>query len=70
MIFGIKNGKAQGLQNTGICGIQDTRQIIDGKTKDKENNGNKAGHSLVSDTIKQLMIKAKLQSPISHVPVL
>ena len=30
---------------TGIHGIQDTRQIVDGKTNDKENN-NKQGEKL------------------------
>ena len=27
----------------GIHGIQDTRQIVDGKTNDKENNNKKGG---------------------------
>ena len=30
-----------GLHKTGIRGIQDTRQIVDGKTNDKENNAKK-----------------------------
>ena len=30
-----------GLHKTGIRGIQDTRQIVDGKTNDKENNDKK-----------------------------
>ena len=30
-----------GLHKTDICGIQDTRQIVNGKTNDKENNANK-----------------------------
>ena len=30
-----------GLHKTGICGIQDTRQIIDSKTNDIENNKKK-----------------------------
>ena len=32
-----------GLHKTGIRGIQDTRQIVDGKTNDKENNAKKIG---------------------------
>ena len=32
-----------GLHKTGIRGIQDTRQIVDGKTDDKENNDKKGG---------------------------
>ena len=32
-----------GLHKTGIRGIQDTRQIVDGKTNDKENNDKKGG---------------------------
>ena len=32
-----------GLYKTGIRGIQDTRQIVDGKTNDIENNDNKMG---------------------------
>ena len=32
-----------GLHKTGIRGIQDTRQIVDGKTNDIENNDNKGG---------------------------
>ena len=31
------------LHKTGIGGIQDTRQIVDGKTNDKENNDKKRG---------------------------
>ena len=32
-----------GVHKTGICGIQDTRQIVDGKTNDIENNDKKGG---------------------------
>ena len=32
-----------GVNKTGICGIQDTRQIVDGKTNDIENNDKKGG---------------------------
>ena len=32
-----------GLHKTGIRGIQDTRQIVDGKTNDIENNNKKGG---------------------------
>ena len=32
-----------GVHKTGIRGIQDTRQIVDGKTNDKENNNKKVG---------------------------
>ena len=34
------------LHKTGIRGIQDTRQIVDGKTNDKENNDKQAGAEL------------------------
>ena len=39
-----------GLQKTGIRGIQDSRQIIDAKTKDMANNDKKTDHSLVFPT--------------------
>ena len=32
-----------GLHKTGIRGFQDTRQIVDGKTKEIENNHKKVG---------------------------
>ena len=32
-----------GVHKTGIRGIQDTRQIVDGKTNDIENNNKKGG---------------------------
>ena len=32
-----------GFHKTGIRGIQDTRQIVYGKTNDKENNDKKVG---------------------------
>ena len=32
-----------GLHKTGIRGIQDTRQIVNSKTNDKENNDTKRG---------------------------
>ena len=32
-----------GVHKTGIRGIQDTRQIVDGKTNDIENNDKKGG---------------------------
>ena len=32
-----------GLHKTDIRGIQDTRQIVDGKTNDSENNDKKGG---------------------------
>ena len=34
-------GLRPGLHKTGVRGIQDTRQIVDGKTNDIENNDNK-----------------------------
>ena len=36
-------GLDSGLHETGIRGIQDTRQIVDGQTTDKENNDKKGG---------------------------
>ena len=36
-------GCAAGLHKTGIRGIQDTRQIVDGKTNDIEKNDKKMG---------------------------
>ena len=43
-----------GLHKTGIRGIQDIRQIVDGKTNDKENSDKKVGARFL---IKQLMEK-------------
>ena len=37
-----------GLLKTGIRGIQDTRQIVDGKTNDIENNDKKGGYKLLT----------------------
>ena len=37
-----------GVQKTGIRGIQDTRQIVDGKTNDIENNDKKGGYKLLT----------------------
>ena len=37
-----------GLHKTGIHGIQDTRQIVDGKTNDKENNAKKVGSDFLT----------------------
>ena len=45
-----------GLHKTGIRGIQDTRQIVDGKTNDKENNDKKGGFRFLK--IRQLMKQA------------
>ena len=45
-----------GLHKTGIRGIQDTRQIVDGKTHDKENKDKKGGSRFLN--IRQLMKKA------------
>ena len=56
-----------GLQKISIRGSQNTKQIIDGRTNYMENKSNKAGHSLVFDTIRQLTIKAIWQSPICQV---
>ena len=45
-----------GLHKTGIRGIQDTRQIVVGKTKNKENNDKKCCSRFLN--IRQLMKKA------------
>ena len=45
-----------GLHKTGICGIQDTRQFIAGKTNDIENNEKKGGSQFLN--IRQLMKNA------------
>ena len=45
-----------GMHKTGIRGIQDTRQNVDGKTNDKENNDKKGGSWYIN--IRQLMKKA------------
>ena len=47
-----------GLRKTGIRGIQDTRQIVDGKTIDIENNDKKRGSKVQTLNIRQLMKKA------------
>ena len=36
------------LHKTGIHGIQDTRQIVDSKTNDKENNDKKSGSDFLT----------------------
>ena len=41
--FRVLGGGSSGVQKTGIRGIQDTRQIVDGKTNDIENNDKKGG---------------------------
>ena len=45
-----------GVHKTGIRGIQDTRQIVDGKTNDIENNDKKGGSRFLN--IRQLMKNA------------
>ena len=40
-LFALSKGGGPGLHKTGIRGNQDTRQIGDGKTNDKENNNKK-----------------------------
>ena len=44
-LSGVKKqaGAEPGVHKTGIRGIQDTRQIVDGKTNDIENNNKKGG---------------------------
>ena len=37
-----------GLHKTGIHGIQDTRQIVDGKTNDIENNDKMVGPDFIT----------------------
>ena len=55
--FQIVNDYCQtGLHKTGIRGIQDTRQIVDGKTNDIENNDKKRWVQTLN--IRQLMKKA------------
>ena len=44
------------MHKIGIRGIQDTRQIVDGKTNDIENNNKKGGSRFLD--IRQLMKKA------------
>ena len=44
-----------GLHKTGIRGIQDTRQIVDGKTNDKVINDKKGGSRFLN--IRRLMEK-------------
>ena len=45
-----------GVHKTGIRGIQDTRQIVDGKTNNKENDDKKGGSRFLN--VRQLMKKA------------
>ena len=40
--------QSPGVQKIGIRGIQDTRQIVDGKTNDIENNNKKGGSKLLT----------------------
>ena len=47
-----------GLHKTGIRGIQDTRQIVDRKTNDIENNDKKGGSKVQTLNIRQFMKKA------------
>ena len=42
----IEQGLTAGVHKTGIRGIQDTRQIVDGKINDIENNDKKGGSKL------------------------
>ena len=37
-----------GVQKSGIRSIQNTRQIVDGKPNDTENNGKKGGSKLLT----------------------
>ena len=53
--YGIFGGEGAGLHKTGIRGIQDTRQIVEGKTNDKEDNNKKGGFRFLN--IRQLMKK-------------
>ena len=47
-----------GLHKTGIRGIQDNRQIVDGKKNDIENKDKKGGSKVQTLNIRQLMKKA------------
>ena len=49
-----------GVHKTGIRGIQDTRQIVDGKTSDIENNNKKVGSKFQILNIRQLMKQAQI----------
>ena len=51
-----RGGIDTGMHKTGILGIQNTRQIVDGKTNDKENNDKKGWSRFFN--IRQLMKKA------------
>ena len=42
-VSGPSRGPLAGVHKTGIRGIQDTRQSVDGKTNDIENNDKKVG---------------------------
>ena len=53
-----------GLHKTGIRGIQDTRQIVDGKTNEIENSDKKGGSKVQTLNIRQLMKKSNL-TPIN-----
>ena len=52
------NARGPGVHKTGIRGIQDTRQIVYGKTNDIENNDKKGGSKVQTLNIRQLMKKA------------
>ena len=54
------------MRKSSIRGLQTSRQSIDGKTNEMENNSNKAGHSLVFDAIRQVMIKSSTSSARLH----
>ena len=54
---GAQGSGGSGLYKTGIRGIQDTRQIVDGKTNDIDNNDKKDGARFIN--IRQLRKKAK-----------
>ena len=49
-LSGVKKqaGAEPGVHKTGIRGIQDTRQVVDGKTNDIENNNKKGGSKPLS----------------------
>ena len=51
-----EGGSQAGMHKTGIHGIQDTRQIVDSATNDKENNDKKGGVRFLN--MRQLMKKA------------
>ena len=45
---GARGSGGSGLHKTGIRGIQDTRQIVDGNTNDIENNDKKGGSRFIN----------------------